>query len=647
KYLPNIENPIGELLTVDGGRKPGTYTITGIIETLPENTQYAFDFLMPINDLLKSQQYAESDGWGWNNFVTYIMTEPGANVEDISEKAINIRNDREKNEENNLKANIKFTPLNDLHLRDETKKGGVSNGTLSLFSLIAIFIIVIAWLNYINLATAQAMRRAKEVGIRKSIGALRNQLVFQFLTEAFIINFVALTLGVLLTYATIPALSEIVGKSIVYGENIQIQQWIIFLTLFLFGTLLSGFYPAVVLSRFRPAVVIKGTSGASQRKFGLRQTLVTVQLLIGIFLIAGTYTVYRQLQFMMSKDLGLNVNRVVTMRAKAPSPYDDEEKIRAQMKLFREKITSISEVSQASVSNAIPGGGFNWGTEMIVDGEQISEEKVIRMMMVDDHFHDTYEINLISGRFHDKDLQGEQHQIVVNETLIEKFQLGSPDEAIGKRLRAGNNTFPIVGVVEDFHWNSLKQEKASTILYYSDLGNYISVRLSSERIYETIKAMETNHKAIFPNHPFEYRFMDEYFAKQYESDRKFGKIFTIFCTIALFIACLGLFGLASFTIHLRVKEIGIRKVLGAQISSILMLIYRDYFMLIAVASILGIPIIYYIINEWLKEFAYRINVSLDLFLLPVIVLTIITFLTVSYQSIKAARVNPAQTIKNE
>ena len=645
KYLPNVDNPIGAFLTIDGGRKPGIYQITGILETLPENTHYSFGFLMPIHDLLKGDQYVTSDGWGWNNFTTFIMLKQGADIEGVSKKAINIRNERKKDDDTNFRADITFTSLNDLHLRDKTKKGGVSEETLSFFTIIAIFIIIIAWLNYVNLATAQAMRRAKEVGIRKSIGALKNQLVFQFLTEAFIINFIALSIAFLFAYNSIPILSGIVGKSIVFGKDILIQQWLVFIAIFSLGTFLSGFYPAIVLSSFRPAVVIKGVSTSKRGKFGLRQILVTTQLVIGVFLISGTYTVHRQLQFMMDEDLGLNVDQVVTI--KTPMVYEDKEKMKGQMKLFREKITTIPQVSQVSISDAIPGGGFNWGTEMIVDGEQISEERSIQMMMVDDQFLETYEIALVMGRFHNKELLAEEHQIVVNETLVKKFDLGTPEEAIGKRLRTGNTTLPIIGVVKDYHWNSLRQEKKSTILYYSDSGDNISVRFTSENASETMKIIGEDYRAFFPDNPFNYQFMDEYFGQQYESDKRFGQIFTAFSLIAILIACLGLFGLASFTIGLRIKEIGIRKVLGARISSILLLIYKDYFILIIAASFIGIPVVYYVLKQWLREYAYRISISLDLFILPIMILSIITLLTVGYQSLKAARINPVESIKDE
>ncbi len=643
KYLPDVDDPVGKTLNVGGGRYPGTFQITGVIETLPENTLYSFGFLMPIHDLLKSEQYVEDDGWSWTNFVTYAMIKPGSSFEQVCRQARNILLDH-IDEEEDYESYVSFTSLNDLHLRDELSQGGITAETVSFFMIIAIFIIAIAWLNYINLSTAQAIRRAKEVGIRKTVGAAKSQLIFQFLLEAMVVNTIALLLAFMLASGTVPLLTEVIGKSFHFGFGIHTTHWVLFFGAFVAGTLLSGFYPALVLSRFKPAVVIGGSLSV-KRKFGLRQVLVTAQLMISVFLIAGTYTVHRQLQFMLNQDLGLNVDQVISITG--PMVYEDEELMRQKMKLFQEKLRALPTVNSVSGSDAIPGGDYNWSTGMSVDGKENAERKSIRLMFVDDQFQNTYGMELIAGRFHDPNLKGEKHPVVVNETLIRKFDLGSAEEAIGKKMRTGSTTFPIIGVLKDYHWTSLKQETTPILLYYTENGGSVSLRLSATDIQETLMIVEKEYKALFPDNPFNYDFMDEYFARQYQSDKQFRQIFSVFSFIAIMIACLGLFGLASFTLNQRVKEIGIRKVLGARMSSILMLLYKDYMLLIGLATVVVSPVVYFALNQWLSDFAYRINITFDLLLLPVVVLTVIMLLTISYQSFRAAVANPAASLRKE
>lgn len=645
KYLPNVDDPVGSFLKVDGGRYPGTFKITGVLATLPENTRYSFGFLLPISDLLKADQYAEGDGWGWNNFITYVMISPEVSIDQVEDQARNIINNRKKDDHVKVQQNVTFTALTDLHLRDKTSKGGLTEEKLSLFLIIALFIICIAWLNYINLSTAQAIQRAKEVGVRKVVGATNSQLVFQFLLEALLINLVALFLAFGIAFTTLPILENVSGKSFSFGVGIGLNDWIMFGSIFLLGTILSGFYPSVVLSRFKPAIVIKGSSFSGNRKFGLRQILVTLQLLIVVFLITGTWTVYRQLNFMQSEDLGLEVEQVLSIRA--PFVYDDLEAVKGRIQLFREQLNTIPAVEEVSISDALPGGSYNWATQMNVEGALDQQKQSIRMMFVDDNFHQAYGIEIAAGRFHDPNLQSIEHQVVVNETLVKKFNLGTPQEALGKSMQAGSTRFPIIGVVKDYHWKSLRETKKPTLLYYTDFGTSLSVKMSTQNILGSVAEIRKIYEKLFPDNPFDYHFMDDYFNSQYQSDKQFGEIFTAFSIIAITIACLGLFGLASFTLSLRIKEIGIRKVLGARVHAILALILKDYLLLIAIAALIGLPAVYYAASYWLNDYAYRIDITVDLFIVPLIALIIITLSVVSYQSLRAATSNPSKTLKSE
>ncbi|MFY0625945.1 MAG: ABC transporter permease [Reichenbachiella sp.] len=649
KYMPNVPNPIGQFLNIDGGWYPGTYKITGVLEDLPDNSIFSFGFLMPVHDLLKNEQYTKDDGWGWNNFVSYVMLDENATLAQVSELSKNLLNDRNKEdfEQSNNRSDVVYTSLNDLHLRDKSEEntGGISEQTLFYFGLIAIFIIGIAWLNFINLATAQSMKRAKEIGIRKVAGAVRRQLIFQFLIESFVINLISLVIAVCLAYMCLPILGNVIDAELVFGIGIKIEHWIYFGLAFLIGTLLSGFYPALVLSGYSPTAVIKGSSLSRQRRFGMRQILVVAQLVIGVFLISGTLAVFKQLQFMRNQDLGMNVDQVMSMRG--PRVYDDKKLIDQKMKTFKQKLKAMPNVSEVSTSDAIPGGDYNWGTGMTKDGDEDSESQSVKMMWVDENFHNTYGLELLAGRFHSKDLKGEKGQVVVNETLLKKFALGTPEEAIGINMKVGDNLFPIIGVLKDYHWYSLKAEKEPVLLNFTEYGSNISVKLTSSDIQNTMAEIKEEYESQFINNPFDYYFMDNFFNRQYKTDEQFGYIFSAFSMVAIVIACLGLFGLASFTLNLRIKEIGIRKVLGASLYSILTMIFKDYLILILTAAGIGLPLVYLAISSWLESYAYRISISYELILLPIVLLMFVTVLTIGFQSLRAAMTNPASSLRSE
>lgn len=645
KYFPNIQEPTGHFLKIDGGRYPGRFRVSGVLRDLPQNSQFAgVDFFLPLKGLLTAEQYTEGDGWSWSNFVTYVVKDPNADIDGIASSAKNIINDRKDESERKVETNVVMTPFLDIHLRDQTPAKGITEQELSFFLTIGFFIIVVAWLNYINLSTAQAMKRAKEVGIRKVVGAARTQLVIQFGMEAFIVNAIGLILALVISYFALPLLERLTEHSFKLGEYITFSYWLKLGAVFLFGTVLSGFYPAWVLSHFSPASVIKGATSTKSRKFGLRQVLVTFQLIIAVFLISGTWSVYQQLRFMQNQDLGLQVDQVLNVRA--PFVYENEETVTAQMDLFKEKLRTIPAVQEMALSAAIPGGEYNWSTNLEVEGSD-DEAQGIQMMFVDDNFHTTYGIELMAGRFHEEELQSIEHQVVVNETLVEKFNLGSPEEALGRKMKSGNTLLPIIGVMKDFHWNSLKDEKIPTLFYYTKFGQNLSVKVSTENLAKTMAAVEAHYADFFPDNPFDYHFMDEYFNNQYKEDQQFGTMFTTFSVIAIIIAGLGLFGLASFTLSLKIKEISIRKILGAKISSILMLLFKDYLFLIGLASIIAMPVLYLLLKDWLKDFAYRIDITPDLFVMPVILLAAITLATIGYQCIRAAIVNPASSLRRE
>ncbi len=648
KYLPQASDPVGETIRLDGNWAPGSYKVTGVLENTPGNSHLSFDFLISSKGLIENAQYADDDGWGWLNFVTYVLLEEKTSIGQVTDVTRDIYNDRnrERFESANINTEVAYTPLDDIHLRDKVDSAsGVSEQTLFFFVIIAAFIIAIAWLNYINLATAQAMKRAKEVGIRKVVGARKRQLVAQFLMEALLLNLLALSVAFGLAILALPVLGDVLERQLLFGQGIPVSSWISFGFIFFAGTLLSGFYPSMVLSNFRPSVVIKGVGRTAGKRFGLRQVLVVVQLVIGVFLISGTMTVYRQLQFMRTRDLGMNVDRVVAIRG--PQIVDDQEDFESKMRTFLDEMKSQASINAVSSSDAIPGGDYNWSTNMVREGQDEAERQPVKVMWVDDNFLNTYEMDLIAGRFHDDNIQGDENLVVVNETLIEKFNFSSAESALNQKLQVGTNDFRIIGVLKDYHWYAPRQPKEAILLNYTRYGSNISLRMVSQDAQSAMAIVEAAFQKIFPGNPFQYYFMDDFFDRQYKEDQRFGLIFSAFSVVAIVIACLGLFGLASFTLSLRVKEIGIRKVLGASVQSILRLIFKDYLRLVLIAGVLALPAVYYAINQWLQTFASHISITADLLLLPVLLLLLVAMMSISFRSLQSAMSNPVNSLKDE
>lgn len=307
----------------------------------------------------------------------------------------------------------------------------------------------------------------------------------------------------------------------------------------------------------------------------------------------------------------------------------------------------MAAISSVSGSDALPGGDYNLGTYMTKEGGEDTEEQRGIMIWVDENFYKTYEMELLAGRFHNKDLRGEENQVVINETLLERFGLGTPEEAVGKKMQIGDGVYPIIGVLKDYHWFSLKNENESVLLNYTEYGSNISLRLQTNDIQNTIASIRDKYQVAFPNNPFDFHFMDDFFDRQYKEDQQYGQIFTSFSIVAVIIACLGLFGLASFTLSLRTKEIGVRKVLGASLSSILMIIYKDYLILILIASVVALPLVYWAIEVWLDNYAYHIEITWDILVLPVFLLALVAWMSISQQSFRAATADPIKNLRTE
>lgn len=649
KYFKREEDPLGKIVQISGGWADGEYEVTAVIENVPQNSHFPFDILLPTHNLLEGGQYQQDDGWGWNNFITYVELHENADVKKAEEKlpAFVDKYHGKDMAESNSKNVIELQPIREIHLspglRHESN-ATISMNTIYFFMIISIFILAIAWVNYINLSTARALERAREVGIKKSIGAHRTQLMMQFIFESVLVNFFGVVLAVLIALGLLPTLGEIVGKDFYFNFG-DPRFWMILTGLFLVGSFISGAYPAFVLSSFNITEVIKGKVEKVGGGFSLRKVLVVFQFASSLILIAGTFAIYRQVMFMRSQDKGLTMEQMLVVNG--PSVLE-RQGARQRLISLKNELKEIPGVKNVATSGAIPGGGYNWGTGMRKDGTAVEESKNGSVVWVDPDFVPTYGITVLAGRSFNPAIASDMESVLVNEAALTAFGLGTPEQALEERIILGGDTVAIVGVLKNYHWNSLKTEHSPWLLKADSISRRsFSLHLSSDNMPETIRQVEAKYKEAFPGNPFDYYFLDDFFNKQYKDDQQFASIFSLFAILAILIACLGLWGLASFTTTQKLKEIGIRKVLGASVSSIMSLLSWQFFKLVLIASVLAIPLTWYGIDTWLDNFAFRIGIQWDMFVVPIVVLSVLAIGTVSLQIYRGANINPAKTLRSE
>ena len=649
KYFGKDEDPIGKVLQASGGWSDGDYEVTAVIQDVAQNSHFQFDFLFPIHNLLKNNQYKQDNGWGWYNFITYVQLHPHTDVNKVEEKmpAFIDKYLGEDLAKSNSKNVLTFQPILDIHLQpglEYDSSSTVNVNTIYFFIIISVFILAIAWVNYINLSTARAMERAREVGIKKAVGAHKGQLISQFIFESLLVNFLGILIAVLIAIALLPLLGQIVNKDFSFDFT-DPRFWIMLSGLFVFGSLVSGAYPAFVLSSFNATEVLKGKSEKITGGFSLRKVLVVFQFASSLILIAGTFAIYRQIMFMQDKDKGLTMEQMLIVNG--PSVLD-QKTAKERLITLKNRLKETPGVINVATSGAIPGGGYNWGTGMRKDGTQSEESKTGSVVWIDPDFIETYGFTILAGRAFNPSITSDMKAVLVNEAALTAFGLGSPENALKERIILGGDTTDILGVLKNYHWNSLKTEhtpflfKADTISRRS-----YSLHLSSSNMNQTIKEVEAKYKEAFPGNPFDYYFLDDFFNNQYKDEKQFASIFSLFAILAIAIACLGLFGLASFTTTQKLKEIGIRKVLGASVKSIMTLLSWQFLKLILIASCVAMPLTWYAIDKWLGNFAFRIGLQWDLFIVPVVILVMLALCTVSLQIFRGANTNPAKILRTE
>ena len=652
------EEPLGKMLRLrDDDFNDEICKVTGVFKDLPENTHLKFDVLFSYKTLFARGDWAPgryNDSWARKDMYTYVKLKNDVDKSAVEAKLpVLVNTYSPKLAESGRKDVLSLQPLEDIHLysslADEPEANASGNSVYAL-GLIAIFILIIAWVNYINLSTAKAMDRANEVGVRKALGAFRQQLIGQFLAESAIINLISLLGSILIILLVLPLFNDTSGLSLTWQSVFTGKFFAICVLLWLVGTLLSGVYPSLFLSSFKPVKVLKGKLRNSGKGALLRKSLVVFQFVASVALISGTLIVDRQLKYMHNQDLGMNIDQVLVVERPGVAPRD-RDAFNSNVDVFRDELSQNPDIKGVSTSMTIPGKKREYKVGMKKYGSADDEAVTLRMNSMDYDFVDVFGMEVVAGRAfsaehpHDTDTS-----LIITQSAAEMLGYTNPEDAVGQTLVAPSYNWSavVVGVVNDYHQESLQKAK-DPILFYCTLygGEFYSIKVNSNNIENTVTHVEQSWKKAFPGNPFSYFFLDDYFNRQYENENKFGKLFASFSLLAIIIGCLGLFGLSAFTVQQKTKEIGVRKVLGSSVSGIFVLLSKDFIKLILIAVIIAVPITYYGMGKWLEGFAYKDDIALWVFAIAGVAVVLTALITVSFQTIRAARVNPVDSLRYE
>ncbi|HLK27060.1 MAG TPA: ABC transporter permease [Puia sp.] len=643
------------------GRDSMPYKVTAICKNIPENSHLQFDILASYTTMLAGKNpYKEADyDFTDSDFWHYVQLRHGTDYKKLQSKFEAFS--QKYFQGNKVSGSVEkfyLQPVAKAYLYSdfeyELGKTGSATVVWGLL-IIAVFIIVIAWVNYINLSTARSAERAKEVGVRKVTGATKTQLIKQFLSESFLINIIALTLALLLVIILQPAFNALIQHNLSFSDLFQkslggYSITIGLLILILTGIFISGFYPAFVLSSFKPILVLKGRFSASKKGILLRKGLVIGQFAITVALIIGSFVVYKQIRFMSKQELGMNIDQMLIIKAPVLSDFDSS--FIARENSFKQEVREIANVKGVATSNRIAGDETSRAFDLHRTDDNSGNKFTVRNMGADFNFINVYGIKLLAGRnFSSVDYNldyNQLHNVLMNASAVKLLGFKSNDDAVGKSIILNGKKWDVIGVINDYHQKSLRFNLEPIVLQpFYGTYNPISIKVNTTNITSTIAAIKTKYAEFFPGNLFDYFFLDERFNRQYKNDKLFGKAFAIFAGFAIFIACLGLLGLSLFATAQRTKEIGVRKVLGASVSNIVLLLSKDFIRLIIIAFVIASPIAYFIMHGWLQDFAYRINIEWWVFAVAGILAIAIALATISFQAIKAAMANPVKSLRSE
>jgi len=625
--------------------------VTGVMKDYPDNTHFRSDLLISYSTLLKfvGPKNDIDNAWLNDGCLTYLLLKPGVDAKQLEAKfKPYVDQVYKKLNWSGASAVYHLLPLENIHLSPGLMGEAEPHGdgkSVYLLAGIAIFVIIIAWINYINLSTARGIGRAKEVGVRKTLGSNKGQLLWQFMLEALLLNGLAVVLAIVLIIVFLPIFSVISGQNVTLGLLFSAVFWLAVAGLVLVGSFFSGFYPAIVLSSYQPVEVLKGKLSASSRGVVLRKLMVGFQFAASIFLLIWSLTVYQQVSFMEKQNLGININQTLVIKP----PLSHIDSFSRVMTAFKNESLRDPSVKSITASTSIPGEPVNWNAGGIkLKGTDQSQGKQYRIIGGDYDYLKAYGARLIAGRVFSKDFATDPHAVVFNEKATEEMGFDKPEQAIGKQIDFWGDVYTIIGVVDNYHQQSLHDAYDALIFRcIPDVRGNVSIKINTANLQQTLTALKANWKEFFPQDEFNYFFLDQHFNEQYHADKQFGQVFATFTGIGILVACLGLFGLVSYTIVQRTKEIGIRKVLGASVNTILQLLYKDFAQLVVIAFLVSAPLGWYATSKWLQTYAFRIDLSWTLFVIPFITVAVVAMATVSYLSVKAALMNPVISLKTE
>jgi putative ABC transport system permease protein len=640
------EDPVGKTMLMDG---EFPMVVSGVAEDAPVNSQIQFELIVPTAFIKKLNQdrfqFDMDNFWvgGWP--MTFVQVADPAKVNE-TEKQINeiaAKFSEKEWKENKMSYTYFLQPITDIHLRSSLRYDAPGNGSLSrvrIFSIVGIIVLLLACINYVNLTTAGAIKRAKETSVRKVMGATRAQLIRQFFLETFIVCAVAVLIGVLIARLVLPFFSQLIGQS--YEFPFSLINILIAIAFIVVVSVIAGIYPSAMLSSFNPATSLKGNFLQSSKGNFIRKSLIVFQFTITIALVASIFVISRQMDFIKSKSLGFDGNAVVEIR------FYGDTAVLNRYNFLRNQLLTSPYILNASKhgQNVVGGMGNGWTTTENLQGEEISTS--LYQMNVDTSYFNTYSMKLAAGRFFSRDIPTDTTKaVIVNEAAVRTFGWKNPQNAIGKRFGKGDQARYVVGVVKDFNFESLHKPVEALMITQTLQGGRISLKIDARHTDAAINHLEKTWASAIPDMPLQYAFVDESIGQLYGNEKRMQNIFYGFAGLSLLIACLGLFGLSIFIVERKVKEIGIRKVLGASVGGIVELLSRDFLKLVLIAAVIATPLSFYFMHEWLQNFAYRINIGWWIFLISGVIAMVIALVTISFKAIKAAVANPVKSLRTE
>ncbi len=657
KYFSN-EDALGKKITVREGGNTYYNEVTGVFKDYPANSHLAFDYLISYSTFVNMVRSLGAPKWldpenslSWYDYYVYLQLQPGTNQKRFDSKLVSF-SDRYLNNAysraHNNRQDLYTMPLKDIHLYSHyNEEAGVNDDgkSVSFLFLVAFLIILIAWINYTNLATARSLERAKEVGVRKVLGALRKNLVGQFLTESFLLNLSAVIVALILAFLFTPSFNKLIGSTSTGIFHLPALYWEGFICLFIPGAFVSGIYPAFVLSGFHPIAVLKGLFKNSTSGMVIRKGLIIGQFATSIILIAGTIIIYQQVNFMRNQKLGADINQTLVLDG--PGANQDSS-YQSSFQSFKNNVMQIGGIRSITASSGVMGKEIYMTNGAYLVNSKDKNPLTFYTLYVDNDFLSSYDMKFRAGRNFSQDNPSDKKAVVLSEEAIKLFGINNPEKALNQIISNYHDSLKIIGVVTNYHQLGLSKAMLPVIFIPKpEVNNFYSIKFQTADVHQIISSVEKVWNKYFPENPFSYFFLDDLYNAQYKADGQFGKVFGLFAFLAIIIASFGLLSLSAYNVLQRTKEIGIRKVLGASVQHIIYLLSKDFLMLVCIAFIVAVPVTWLVMNSWLHDFAYRINISWWIFLVAGSVAILIALITISFQAIKAAIANPVKSLRSE